>query len=173
MTLIKMTSACATQVHARELADPGFEAAITYPAKMPKGVRLVRFVGSRVFGLTPVETGIEFYEEARLPAWSHEMPRGSDKARVWTVDASTAVTFLNSARNQPGLGGGSVPFKYCADTQCDAIITSAREFDSEGHPYHDANQSSGCVVGKAAFWNPIYLFARVFQRVVMEIIFVK
>jgi len=97
-TLVKITSACRSQAHARQLPDPGLEVAVTFPARMPEGVRLTRFSKSRIIALTPVQARIRLYDESRPPARSHESPRAADGKRVWTIDSTTVLNFIDDAQ---------------------------------------------------------------------------
>jgi hypothetical protein len=157
LALARMTSACAKQAQARELPDPGLEVAVTFPARAPKGIRLVRFQDNRIVSLTPVETQILVYDLPRLPAWSLEKPRGGALAEpVWKVETTTARTFLRGAKDQPDEGSSFV--KYCPEDGCYAVITGPREFDSKGRPYGSA---ANCVLAQPTFWSSL---RDVFQR---------
>ena len=159
-TLIKMTSLCGAQAHARELPDPGVEAAFTY---LPQAAGLVRLEKGRAVAMTPVDTKILLYEEPRLPTPTYELARLKDGKQVWAQYSDTARKFLSTADDHPNLADNSVFFKYCHDTNCGyAILTDNREFNPEnGHADNNENRPHGCVFGEGFKW---YSFPDVYKR---------
>jgi hypothetical protein len=154
-TLERIAAACGLQVQTRLIAttsrdDEGeIEFRLTFAAPRLVDVQLAQFYGSRpqIIALTPLETASRLYLASRLPRPSYEKVRvrTPELQRVWKTDGSSALDFLAGAQDQPRLDENSFAFKYCYTDDCDAIITSHREFDSAGNAYHDSQQPPGCV----------------------------